>query len=220
MSLKIWCWFNQYFWKGPDQSSLPPDNRNLGWPLGKTGARYERGGLIVERFAIHSVRASLELRASLIVHVSLIVPAPCAMRAPRASSIYQVEWEKRLFLVKISTFDPLICCFCLTDPLIASSLLAKIACFGPSLSKIILEIARYWCRTVFGQFCAIFKYTCKMAAWAPKWTNFENLISEIPRNFCFGTRKWKYKYCLKFGFYIEFLLTPSAFSLRGVQIAE
>ena len=52
------------FWKGPDQSSLPPNNRNLGWPLAKTGARYERGGLIVERFAIHSVRASFEPRAS------------------------------------------------------------------------------------------------------------------------------------------------------------
>ena len=81
------------FWKGPDQSSLPPNNRNLGWPLAKTGARYERGGLIVERFAIHSVRASLEPRASLLVR------APPALHAPQASSISRVEWEKGYFVV-------------------------------------------------------------------------------------------------------------------------
>ena len=40
-------------------------------PQAKTGARYERGGLIVERFAIHSVRASFEPRASLIVRAPL-----------------------------------------------------------------------------------------------------------------------------------------------------
>ena len=70
------------FWKGPDQSSLPPNNRNLGWPLAKTGARYERGGLIVERFAIHSVRASFEPRASLIVRASKQLRASQSLRAP------------------------------------------------------------------------------------------------------------------------------------------
>ena len=70
------------FWEGPDQSSLPPNNRNLGWPLAKTGARYERGGLIVERFAIHSVRASFEPRASLIVRASKQLRASQSLRAP------------------------------------------------------------------------------------------------------------------------------------------
>ena len=67
------------FCKGPDQSSLPPNNRNLGWPLAKTGARYERGGLIVERFAIHSVRASFEPRASKTV-ACITVPV-CSCRS-------------------------------------------------------------------------------------------------------------------------------------------
>ena len=70
------------FWEGPDQSSLAPNNRNLGWPLAKTGARYERGGLIVERFAIHSVRASFEPRASLIVRASKQLRASQSLRAP------------------------------------------------------------------------------------------------------------------------------------------
>ena len=69
------------FWEGPDQSSLPPNKRNLGWPLAKTGARYERGGLIVERFAIHSVRASFEPRASLVVwrQNSCVHHSPCML---------------------------------------------------------------------------------------------------------------------------------------------
>ena len=67
------------FWKGPDQSSLPPNNRNLGWPLAKTGARYERGGLIVERFAIHSVRASIEPRASKQLRASQSQLAPAVV---------------------------------------------------------------------------------------------------------------------------------------------
>ena len=74
------------FWKGPDQSSLPPNNRNLGWPLAKTGARYERGGLIVERFAIHSVRASFEPRASLVVRASKQLRASQSKRAPAVVS--------------------------------------------------------------------------------------------------------------------------------------
>ena len=78
------------FWEGPDQSSLPPNNRNLGWPLAKTGARYERGGLIVERFAIHSVRASFEPRASLIVRASKQLRASQSLRAPVVLS----GWEK------------------------------------------------------------------------------------------------------------------------------
>ena len=75
------------FWKGPDQSSLPPNNRNLGWPLAKTGARYERGGLIVERCAIHSVRASFEPRASLIVRAPKQLHASQSLRAPAVHSV-------------------------------------------------------------------------------------------------------------------------------------
>jgi len=51
-------------------------------PQAKTGARYERGGLIVERFAIHSVRASFEPRASLIVRASKQLRASQSLRAP------------------------------------------------------------------------------------------------------------------------------------------
>ena len=74
------------FWKGQDQSSLPPNKRNLGWPLAKTGARYERGGLIVERFAIHSVRASFEPRASLVVRASKQLRASQSQLAPAVVS--------------------------------------------------------------------------------------------------------------------------------------
>ena len=46
------------------------------------GARYERGGLIVERYAIHSVRASFEPRASLIVRASKQLRASQSLQAP------------------------------------------------------------------------------------------------------------------------------------------
>ena len=59
-------------------------------PQAKTGARYERGGLIVERFAIHSVRASFEPRASLIVRASKQLSASQSLRAPVVLS----GWEK------------------------------------------------------------------------------------------------------------------------------
>ena len=59
-------------------------------PQAKTGARYERGGLIVERFAIHSVRASFEPRASLIVRASKQLRASQSLRAPVVLS----GWEK------------------------------------------------------------------------------------------------------------------------------
>ena len=55
-------------------------------PQAKTGARYERGGLIVERFAIHSVRASFEPRASLIVRASKQLRASQSKRAPAVLS--------------------------------------------------------------------------------------------------------------------------------------
>ena len=31
------------FWEGPDQSSLPPNNRNLGWPSGQNGGEVRAG---------------------------------------------------------------------------------------------------------------------------------------------------------------------------------
>ena len=31
------------FWKGPNQSSPPPNNRNLGWPLGQNGGEVRAG---------------------------------------------------------------------------------------------------------------------------------------------------------------------------------
>ena len=58
--------------------------------LAKKGARYERGGLIVERCAIHSVRASFEPRASLIVRASKQLRASQSLRAPVVLS----GWEK------------------------------------------------------------------------------------------------------------------------------
>ena len=66
--------------------------------LAKTGARYERGGLIVERFAIHSVRASFEPRASLIVRASKQLRASQSLRAPVVLS----GWEKVPFGASIS----------------------------------------------------------------------------------------------------------------------
>ena len=75
-----------------------PIIRTWVWPLAKTGARYERGGLIVERCAIHSVRASFEPRASLIVRASKQLRASQSLRAPVVLS----GWEKVPFGASIS----------------------------------------------------------------------------------------------------------------------
>ena len=64
-----------------------PIIRTWVWPLAKTGARYERGGLIVERCAIHSVRASFEPRASLIVRAPKQLLASQSLRAPAVLSV-------------------------------------------------------------------------------------------------------------------------------------
>ena len=49
----------------------PPNNRNLGWPLGQNGGEVRAGWADSGEICNHSVHAPLEPRASLVVRASL-----------------------------------------------------------------------------------------------------------------------------------------------------